>query len=89
MQSDCNHSYRFLRSGDYVLNLRTRELGSELLRGRTFCVIFMPADRASGGKWARKDRQVLLAWLKGLNLVETSVMNLVIMMECSAVRDPR
>lgn len=34
--------------------------------------------RALDGRWARKERHVLADFLKGLNFVETSVMNLVI-----------
>lgn len=60
-----------------LLNFKLNELPSLLVRGRSFVLIFMVC-RALGGSWARKIRQVFPRLENGLNLVETSVMNLVI-----------
>lgn len=61
-----------------LLNFKLNELPSRLVRGRSLVLIFIVC-RALGGRWARKIRQVFPRLEKGLNLVETSVMNLVIM----------
>ena len=53
-------------------------LPSLLPRGNSFVVIFIVC-LAFGGKCARKTRHVFARLEKGLNFVETSVMNLVIM----------
>lgn len=55
-------------------------LGSGDALGRTFVLIFMPFDRAFGGRKERNSRAVLALGEKGLKTVETSVMNLVIIL---------
>ena len=62
-----------------VLNFKLNVLPSLLVRGRILVLIFIVC-RALGGSCARKIRHVFPRLEKGLNLVETSVMNLVIML---------
>ena len=64
---------------NYVLNFSFRKLGSRLSRGSTAVLIFI-AGRALAGRWARKIRHVFEGFLKGLNLVVTSVMCFVIIL---------
>ena len=65
-----------------LLNFRLKVLASLLLRGSSFVLIFIVC-RALGGNCARNIRHVLARFEKGLNLVETSVINLVIMAMCA------
>lgn len=60
-----------------LLNFRFRKLASLLSLDSNFVLIFIVC-RAFGGRCDRKTRQVFARGEKGLNLVETSVMNLVI-----------
>lgn len=61
-----------------ILNLTTRELGSVDALGKSLVSIFMPACRALGGSSVRNSRADFARGENGLNFVETSVMNLVI-----------
>ena len=62
----------------HELNLSFKKLGSWLLRSSTVVLIFIVV-LALAGKWARKTRHVFEGFVKGLNLVVTSVMCFVIM----------
>ncbi len=61
----------------HILNFSFKKLGSGLSRGSTVVFIFIVV-RAFAGKYARKTRHVFEGFLKGLNLVVTSVMCFVI-----------
>lgn len=74
----------FVLSKDYsrtkvrnLLNFTNKELGSPLSLGRTEALTLIVC-RALAGRWARNERHVLPGLLKGLNFVDTSEMNLVI-----------
>lgn len=62
----------------HVLNLSFKKLGSWLSRLSIVVLIFMVV-LALAGRCARKTRHVLEGFVKGLNLVVTSVMCFVIM----------
>lgn len=62
-----------------VLNFTIREFLSVVVRGSSFVVIRVPLDRALGGRPLRKRRTERDFGEKGLNLVATSVMNLICM----------
>ena len=62
----------------HVLNLSFKELGSWLSRSSTVVLIFMVV-LALAGRCARNTRHVFEGFVKGLNLVVTSVMCFVIM----------
>ena len=64
----------------YLLNLSFKKLGSVLSRARTVVLTFIVV-RTLAGRLARKTRHVLEGFLKGLNLVVTSVICLVIIIE--------
>lgn len=64
---------------DDVLNLTLRELGSFEVRGRRVVFIWIVC-RAFGGRRERNSRADRAVGEKGLNLVEISVMNLVIIL---------
>lgn len=68
-----------------ILILSRSMLCSSLFRGSIVVLIFMVV-RALAGSCARKKRQALPDLLNGLNLIETSVMNRVIIAE-SDTRD--
>jgi hypothetical protein len=61
-----------------LLNFNCTKLGSFDARGSSFVLTFMPVCRALGGRTERNRRAVLERGEKGLKTVETSVMNLVI-----------
>lgn len=61
----------------YLLNFKLRKLPSLLSLGNSLVLIFIVC-RALDGRWERKIRHVFARDEKGLNRVETSVMNLVI-----------
>jgi len=63
-----------------LLNFNCTVLGSVDDLANTFVLIFMPFARAFGGRKERNSRAVLALGEKGLKTVETSVMNLVIML---------
>lgn len=63
-----------------VLNFNSTKLGSFEALGNNFVVTFMIC-RAFGGRDERNRRAVLAFGENGLKTVETSVMNLVIMVE--------
>lgn len=67
-----------------VLNFTRRELGSVEFRGRTVDVIVVPLARAFGGMNVRKRRAGFAHVENGLNLAETSVINLVIILKAEA-----
>ena len=69
---------------DHLLNLRFNTLFSLVSRGKSDALIFIVV-RASAGKCAMNIRQVFPGLEKGLNLVVTSVMNLVIIVACFPV----
>lgn len=63
-----------------VLNLTFRDGGSLDVRGSRTVLMAMPDWRALGGMKERKSRADRAVGEKGLNLVVTSVMNLVIIL---------
>lgn len=69
----------------YVLNFKSNVVGSLLVLGSIFALIFISA-RAFGGSSARKLRAVFAVRVKGLNLVFTSVKKRVIIVngDCGA-----
>jgi hypothetical protein len=69
----------------HILNLTISTGGSVDVRGNKLVFTFIPpATRAFAGRLARKSRVDRAAAMKGLNLVFTSVINLVIMVGGSA-----
>ena len=62
-----------------VLNFKLNTLPSLLPRGNNFVIIFI-VRLAFGGSCARNIRHVFARGENGLNFVDTSVMNLVIML---------
>jgi hypothetical protein len=71
--------YRAQSLGRFVLNFNSTKLGSFDALGNSFVLIFMIC-RALGGRKERNRRAVFALGENGLKTVDTSVMNLVIIM---------
>jgi hypothetical protein len=61
-----------------ILNFNCTKLGSFDARGNNFVLTFIPVCRALGGRKERNNRAVFERGENGLKTVDTSVMNLVI-----------